>query len=458
VSSVEETIAHSSGRAIPAGARSFLIVWCGQLASLLGSGLTSFAIGVWVYQNTGSVTRFGLISLCATLPMVLLAPVTGALVDHYGQKWAMLVGNCGAGLSILAMVLLLASGGLEMWHIYVAVVVNGAFIALHRPAYSASVASLVPKEHYGRANGLIQLGTAASSLGAPVLSGVLLLATSINTILLVDLATFAFAAATLLAVRIPRPARDAEASREQPLRDKVAFGWTFIRRRPGLMSLTVFFALCSFIIAMATVLVTPLVLGFADPSVLGMIMTVGAVGMLSGSLAVSTLGGPRRQVKAVVLFMVLSGVCITLAGLRPLVPLIAAAAFGFFLFQSIVTACIRTLLQTRIPADLQGRVFALISMIIWSAAPLAYPTAGPLTDYVFEPLLAADGALAASLGRLIGTGPGRGIGLLLILMGLAMVLISLLAYPRLRRLEDDRADDRAGEDLSHNAVASGGMR
>jgi hypothetical protein len=86
---------------------------------------------------------------------------------------------------------------------------------------------------------------------------------------------------------------------------------------------------------------------------------------------------------------------------------------------------------------MQGRVFATRRMIAWSSLPLAYLLAGPLADRVFEPLMAAGGPLAGSVGKLIGAGPGRGIALLYMIFGVFLLGVTLVAllYPPMRRLE-----------------------
>ncbi|MEB3147557.1 MAG: MFS transporter, partial [Sphaerospermopsis sp.] len=79
------------------GMQTFILVWLGQVASLTGSGLTNFALGVWVYQDTGSVTQFALISLFATIPRVIISPVAGAVVDRTERRWVMIIADSGAG-------------------------------------------------------------------------------------------------------------------------------------------------------------------------------------------------------------------------------------------------------------------------------------------------------------------------------------------------------------------------
>jgi hypothetical protein len=202
---------------------------------------------------------------------------------------------------------------------------------------------------------------------------------------------------------------------------EAAAGWSFLRRRPGLLGLLLLFAAANFSLGLLQVLLTPLVLGFASTEVLGGVLSVAGTGMLAGSLAMSLWGGPRRRLLGILGGMALQGAIFLLGGLRPNASLIAAAAFVVLFVLPVIEGCSQAIWQTKVAPELQGRVFAARRMVAWSAMPLAYLAAGPLADRVFEPLLAADGPLAASLGRFVGVGPGRGIGLLFVAVGVLLL-------------------------------------
>ena len=425
------------------GIRIFILIWFGQLVSLIGSSVTSFALGVWVYQRTGSVTQFALISLSTTLPLIAISPLAGALIDRWNRRWSMIISDSGAGLSTLAIALFLVTGRLEVWHIYLATAISSTFSALQWPAYTATTTLLVPKQHLGRASGMTQLGRAAAQLISPVLGGVLLVTIQLQNVILLDFATFLFALVTLLSVRFPKVKSPAtrEAGKGSLLRE-TAYGWTYITARPGLLGLLIFFAASNFLVGVVQVLVTPLVLSFASPAVLGAVLSIGGSGMLVGSLVMITWGGPQRRMNTVFGFMLLLGLCILAAGLHPSAPLFALAAFLFFFSLPIVNASSQAIFQQKVAPDVQGRVFAFNGAIAGAAMPLAYVVAGPLADQVFEPLMATNGIFASSIGRLIGVGPGRGIGLLFIVMGALTMLATIAAYqyPRLRLVEDELPD------------------
>lgn len=430
--------------------RTFLIIWVGQLFSLTGSQLTGFALGVWVYQQTDSVTQFTLISLFAVLPNLLISPLAGPLVDRWDRRRTMILSDVGSGLSTLTMAGLLFSGQLEVWHIYIAAGVSSLFSAFQAPAYMASISLLVPPSQLGRANGMVQMAHGLAQLIAPAIAGFLVVSIGLQGVMLVDAATLLLAISSLLLVRIPRPAISAESAAVQgSLLEEARYGWRYLTARPGLLGLMLFFAITYFFIDMVGVLVTPLVLSFTSATVLGVVMSIGGLGMLAGSLVMSSWGGPRRRIYAVLGFAGLMGLAIIVGGLRPSVPLFMGAAFLAFFTIPIFQGASQTILQRKVDPSVQGRIFALQGMISGGLVPLAYLSAGPLADRLFEPLLAAGGPLGGSLGLIIGVGPGRGMGLLFIVMGSLTLLTALggWLHPRLRRVELELPDvlGEAGE-------------
>jgi MFS transporter, DHA3 family, macrolide efflux protein len=430
-------------RSSASGMGIFLIIWFGQFVSLVGSGLSGFALGIWVYQRTGSVTQFALISVFAVLPGIVISPLAGAVVDRWDRRRIMIVSDIGAGFSSAVIVILLFAGRLEPWCIYLVTAANATCNAFQWPAFSAMTALLVPKQSLGRAGGLAQFGEAAAQIIAPALAGVLVGTIRVQGVLLIDFVSLVVALCTLVIVRVPKPAVTAEgnAGKGSLLRES-AYGWTYIRTRPGLLGLTGFFAFTTFTEAIVLILITPLVLSFAPPTALGTVLSIGGIGMLSGGLVMSVWGGPKRRVYGILGSRLLQGMVFFLGGLQPSVSLITAAAFVFLFADAILLGSSQAILQSKVALDVQGRVFAARRMIAWSSMPCAYLIAGPLADHIFEPLLAVNGPLAAGIGSIIGVGPGRGIGLLFIVMGILTLLATVGAYlyPRLRLLEDELPD------------------
>ncbi len=421
--------------------RVFMIVWFGQLISVIGSGLSSFALDIWVYQRTGSITQFALAALCSQLPNILMLPVAGALVDRWNRRFCIIISESGLCLSMLAIIFLLATGQLEVWHVYIASIVGSIFNAFQEPAYSATIPLLVPKQHLGRANGMARLGEAVARLFSPVLAGVLIVTIHLEGVIILDFATYIFSVITLLSVRFPKTT-PADSELNASLLSEVVYGWKYITARPGLLGLETFQAVTNFFEEIFTLLIIPLVLSFASPATLGIVLSISAIGGLLGALIMSTYGGPPRLIYSLLGFELLAGLCIFVAGVQPSIPLFTVAAFLVCLGVPIVYGSGEAIWQKKVPQEVQGRVFATKQMIATSSQPLAYLLAGPLADRLFEPLMAKNGSLASSIGQIIGVGPGRGIGLLFTILGILIVLLTFAAYyyPRLRFVEDELPD------------------
>jgi MFS transporter, DHA3 family, macrolide efflux protein len=399
---------------------SLLLVWAGQIVSLFGSGLTGFALGVWLYQRTGSASNFALVALCTALPQMILSPLAGVWIDRYNRRWMMALADSGAALCTLTIAALFFSGHIQVWHIFLLTALSSSCGTFQAPAYSALVATSIPKEQLARANGMIQLGQGLAEILAPALSGVLLAVVGIPGVLLIDLVTYLIGISTLLFSRIPAapPAKTAFHTKDQNLWSEAKVGLRAMSANTGLRALLSFQALFSFLWNIFAVLVVPMALGFATPEQLGIMLTVAGAGLLSGSLVMSAWGGPKRRLMGLLFFELVSAVAFVLMGLRPNLLLVAGAAFLAHFTLAFVSSLNETLWQGQTPAEVQGRVFALKQAVTKAAVLVAYIAAGGLADRVVDPLLQPGGQLAGSLGLWVGVGPGRGIAAMFILIGL----------------------------------------
>lgn len=423
------------------GMRTFMIVWFGQIVSIIGSGLTSFALGVWVFERTGSATSFALIFLFTELPGLIISPYAGVIVDQYDRRKLMLLSDALAGVSTVVVALLVWADALAIWHIYLIVSVVSIGNAFQVPAYMASIPVLVPREQLGRVNGLMQTAQASRQVIAPALAGFLFTTIQLEGIILVDVISFFVGVLTLLFVQFPRLPKRADEQKEAFFK-KMSFGWQFIKERPGLLGTLVVIAIFSFVLAVVGVLITPMILAFTTPLVLGVLTSIGGIGMLIGSFVMSGWGGPARRIHGVLIPLALAGFFLILHGLGPSAVLIGFVAFPFFFMFPFVVGNTDVIWQQKVPLQVQGRVFATRRMLIRSVLPVGYLVAGPIADRIFEPLLTPDGPLANSIGQIIGVGEGRGIALMFILGGLIIVVSSISAYlyPRLRFVEDELPD------------------
>ncbi|PKN87938.1 MAG: MFS transporter [Chloroflexi bacterium HGW-Chloroflexi-8] len=428
---------------LPKNMRTFSTIWIGQLISLLGSGLTGFALGVWIYQQTGKATPFAITVLFANLPPVLLGPIVGSIADRYDRKKIMLIADTGNALVTLLALVLLFTNSLQIWNIFLIVLVGSVFGAFQEPAFAASVVMLVPKKDLQRANGMAQMSNALGNLISPLLSGVLFGLIGLKGIILIDFITYFAALFTLIISKIPMPVLTEEQKNSGGWKDAMA-GWRYLRAHGGLLGLVIFFAGINFMLNFATVLTSPMVLATLSPEVLGTIMTVSGLGMFLGSVLLSAWGGPKKnKIISIIGFAVLTTIGLGIAGLRANPYFIGAGFFLLLFFVPLVSGTSQSIFQTKVPLDLQGRVYAMRSMISRSIMPIAFLTAGPLADYIFEPLMAEGGALSNSLiARIIGVGPGRGIGLLFLIcaFGGLVTIASVWGNKKVRRIETDIPD------------------
>jgi MFS family permease len=424
--------------------RTFFVVWIGQVISILGSGMTGFALGVWVYQQTGSATGFALTLLFNMLPKALVAPLAGVLADRYDRRRIMMLADTSAGIATLVVALLYMSANLDTWHIYLLTALNASASALQGPAFGAAVTQLVPKAQFGRANGLLQLGGGIGQVIAPVLAGAFIGVFGLASVLLFDMVTFLFAVATLLLVRFPEfyqeGAQNPEVDRAWMAQIRQAV--RYLLDRPGLFGLTLVLALANFFVGVAEAVLTPMVLSFTSPDKLGFVLTIGGIGMMVGSLLVSVLGGGKRKVYAAFGAYALLGASVIVAGVQPSITLVSIALFLVFFFLPTVMSASQAIMQAKVAPEIQGRVFGLRMFVNTLAFAVAYLLGGPLADNIFEPWMVEGGALAGILGPVIGIGPGRGMGLMFISMGLLSVItaLSAFAYPRIRRVEVELPD------------------
>jgi hypothetical protein len=410
----------------------FGIVWIGQLVSAVGSGLTAFALGLWVFGTTGSVTGYALIGLFAVTPRVILSPFAGVLVDRRDRRLVLLVSDIG-GLAISCVLMFLALGGrLEPWHVYVASAIGGALAAFSWPAWAAATSQLVPERHLGRAAGLGMLAQAASDVFAPLLSAGIYVAVGVVPLLALDVVSFSVSLVALAVVRFPAVVVGAGAA-VRPVITQLGDGWRYMRSRPELLALLAFLAMVDFGSGFIGALLAPLVLAFDAPEGLGIVFAVAGGGMTLGSIVMSAWGGPSRRVRGVVVGELVSGAAFLSMGLRPELALVAAGAFVAHFIVPIVFGSNQAIWQTRVPLELQGRVLATRQMVERAMMPIAFLIAGPLVERVFQPLVHGGGGL----GQLVGDGPGRGIGLLFVVLGLAQVALAVgaLGFGRLRAID-----------------------
>ncbi|MEV4252301.1 MFS transporter, partial [Spirillospora sp. NPDC049652] len=408
---------------VKAGLRGFHIVAAGQLASMVGSSLSSFALGVWTYQRSGRVLDFALVTMLALLPTVLAGPLGGAVADRYDRRRVMLGCDLVSGLAMAAAALLLWQDGLTFAAVCCIVTLLSVVSAFHRPAYLAAVTQLVPKPYLPQANALAQAGLGLGTLVAPLAGGALIGLAGLPTVVAVDVGTFALALLTLTVVRFPdRMFR----RREESFRSALAGGWRFIVRRPPLLVMAVYFMGVNYFTALTLAVVSPMVLAGNGAVELGVVTAAGGLGAVLGSVLMVCWGGTRRLADGMVGFVAVAGLATLLTGFAGVASLVPLVAFGLALrwgSTSVINAHWLAIIQLKVRMELQGRVLATNQMMATAMTPLGYLSAAPL---------------AAGVGAVTGAGRGASLGWLLAGMGVLLTGWGLagLRMRRLRHLEE----------------------
>jgi len=423
------------------GMLGFSLVWLGQFVSIIGSSMTRFGLTIWAWQVTGRATALALVGLFSLIPMLVLSPIAGTVVDRWSRKRIMILGDLAAGLSTVFLLVLSLLGKMEIWHIYLVAVVIGAGEAFQRPAYMAAISTMIPKKHYGRAQGMIGMVASATAIISPVAAGALLGFIGINGIMFIDIATFLFAVSMLLMVRIPQPAESGEGKKAKgSMWRESAFGFRFLLQRKPLLYLLMSYAVLNLVLTFAFSIQSPMILARTNTNelLLGTVQMFFGLGGVAGGAVMSIWGGPKKRIRGV--FLSVIGAMLlgpTLLGIGNSLPFWAAGAFFVVFFSQFASGASSVVWQTKVPLDVQGRVFAYRGMIASIASPIGMMLAGTLADYVFEPMMKVGGSGTDLFGWLVGTGPGAGMGLMMVLAGAVGVILGLSGFiiPSIRNLE-----------------------
>ena len=399
--------------------KKFLMIWSGELISSIGSGMTAFALSVYVYQTTGSATYVSLITLLAYLPTVLLSPLGGVLADRYDRRLLMIIGDLFSGLGLAYVLWNIQTGSDSMLPICIGVTFNAVFVALLEPSFRATITELLTEEEYARASGMVQIAGNAKFLISPALAGILLAVADIRLILLIDIGTFLITVTTVAIVR--KSVGKAVKTERQSIGREMRLGFAEINKSKGIRTLIILMSFVCFFVGFLQTLTSPMVLAVSNAETVGIMESLCAVGMLLGSVFIGILGIKKNFSTVLCIAGILSGIFIALTGVNKSIFVTGAGIFLFFLALPFMNTSADVLIRKNIPNELQGRVWGIISLLSQTGTVLAYALSGVLADYVFEPLLSDNGVLSDSIGALIGTGTGRGIGFMLILSGICII-------------------------------------
>ncbi len=415
----------------PSGMFGFILVWMGQIVSVLASAMSQFGLTIWMFQQTESATALGLMQVFFITPFLLISPFAGVLVDRHNRKMMMMVSDVVAGIATILILVFQWLGILEFWHLYFASVIYGLGMAFQWPAYSAAITTMIPKEQYARANGMMSLIEAGPGVVAPLLAGALLPVIGLTGLLLFDVITFLFAVGILMIVHIPQPPRTEEGRQGQgSIWKEAAYGFKYIFARPSLLGLQLIFFVGNLFSGIGYTLLAPMVLSRTanDSLMLGSVQTAGAVGGLIGGILMSAWGGFKRRVHGVLTGWMISGVGMAVLGLAGGLPVWIAGMIIGSLVGSLINASNQAIWQAKVAPDVQGRVFSARRLIAWFTNPISPIIAGTLADFVLEPQMRTTSALSETFGGLVGTGPGAGMGLIIFFCGLLAVGVGAAGY------------------------------
>ena len=389
----------------------FLLLWSGEFISAIGSGLTSFGLGVYVFEQTGKASAIALVTLLAFMPALLLSAPTGVLADRYDRRVLMVLGDSLSAVGLVFILICMLRGEAQLWQICVGVTISSVFYSLLEPAYKATVTDLLTPEQYTKASGLVGIAGSAKYLISPVLAGFLLTVSDIKLLLIIDICTFFITVASTLVVRSGIVSKKSEATTSflRELND----GWGAVTENRGVLILVMMGAVITFFLGFIQTLSAPMLLAFSDSATLGLAETICASGMLVSSVLVGIISIKKGYAKILSTTLLFAGIFMVVFGLREDLLLICISGFLFFAMLPFANSSLDYMVRTNIKNELQGRAWGLIGIISQLGFVAAYALSGVLADYA---------------GKALKIGVGRGAGSLIVVAGLLLSVTAVVLY------------------------------
>ncbi|MEO1348166.1 MAG: MFS transporter [Cyanobacteria bacterium J06635_15] len=406
--------------------RTFTLIWFGQLVSTIGSYMSEFALILWAWELTGSATAIALVGFFSQLPRIPITLIAGVIVDRFNRKQLMMLGDSIAALSTVGIGILYLSGALQIWHLYLAAGLMGSFGQIQSLAYQTSISLLVPPHQLTRSNSMNSAVHYSAVILGPAIAGTLYPVIGLLGILLIDLATFGVAIALLINLSIPQPQAQPETKLET-LFAQLTFGFRYVWQQPNLRVLLLVTATFWFFHDLGGAVYDPMILARTNGSarVLASAGAAAGIGGITGAIALSAWGGPKRRVVGMLAGFIGAGLSKTVFGLgrspQVWIPAQLCSSLNFPLLGSSETA----LWMNHIAPEIQGRVFASNALVVQSVSAIAALLAGPLADRWFEPTMSPGSSLSKLFGPAFGTGPGIGMALLYVLCALSMTFVGI---------------------------------
>ena len=406
--------------------KNFYKLWLGELISNIGSGMTAFALSVYVYEKTGSVSYISLITLLSFMPSIILSPIGGLLADRYDRRLLMIIGDLFSGLGLIYILWNIQAGEKSIVPIFLGITFSSIFTSLLEPSYRATLTDILDEENYAKASGLIHAAGSAKYLISPVIAGMILSVADIRVILLLDILTFI---TTCLMIFLVRKSMNSEMQNYKKDSFKgLLEGLFIIKENRGVYSLVIIMFFVCFFMGFIQILIRPMILALSSVKTAGMMESLCAAGLLIGSLWIGIAGIKKNYSKILAVACFFCGIFMSMTGVNENLAIIGISTFLFFSTLPFMNSCADVLVRVSIPNELQGRVWGLISLITQMGTVAAYIISGVMADYVFEPMFNKNGILVENIGIIIGTGKGRGIGFMLILSGIGMLIMAIVIW------------------------------
>ncbi|MBN2501011.1 MAG: MFS transporter [Anaerolineales bacterium] len=424
--------------------RTFYIITITQVLSIIGSAMTNVAIGIRVFNDTGDSTPLLLASFFYALPLMIGGSFAGVFADRWNRRLILILTDVGQAIGTGLLLFSFLSGNFQLWHLYAVSVVSGALGMLQRPAMEASVTMLVPDSQRDRANAIRQITGPAAGVVAPVITGFIYAITGVVGVMLIDLATFVVAVTVVALVEIPQP--EADSAQAASVLADLRTGFQFLWKRRILFILMLYAAFINFLLFGPMTLSTPYIITLTgSEKTLGILLGLLNAGIVTGGVVMMIWGGTRPRIHGIMLGLLFRGAWLAVYGLVRTPPMLGLALFFIFFSSALVDASFMSILQLKVPPHMQGRIFALLFQLMYIANPLSLLLTGPLVDNVLEPAVGSHGWQVVA--PLVGSQPGSGMGLLMLVAGLLILISTALVYawPKTRRVERDLPDHSAVE-------------
>ncbi len=419
--------------------RTFYVLVVTQILSLVGSRMTGIGIGLWIFDRTGNASPLLIAAFFAELPGMVLGSFTGLLADRWERRYVIILGDVGQAFASCILLTSFLTDSFELWHLYLAMLIQGTFGVIQSPASQAAITMLVPETQRDRANGIKQIGFPLAGVVAPVLAGLVYRKLGLAGVIAIDLTTFLIAILVVSQMVIPRPQASEES---QALSDsfwcEMAGGWLFLKKRKMLLLMIAYLAFIFFLINGPLELAIPYFSTLVEnDATVGILLGAMSLGAFAGALTIAVAGKTPHRLYATLFGYFLHGLFLIALGIVRHPLLIGLSIFGVMFPLPLTGALFHTLLQTKTPPDLQGRVFAVTDQLFMLTTPLSFLITGALVDQVLEPAVNESGWKIVE--PLVGNQSGAGMGLLFVVIGLLIVITTLgvAMLPGIRHLEFD---------------------